>query len=105
ASQLEPASPGKPAVERDPAGEGGSVIVTVTPRPIGVELHDGTLSVLIPEGTVLPTEPRLHTYSTARANQTEVRLRFYEGHQPLARHNDHINDVAITLTKAVPKNT
>ncbi len=38
-------------------------------------------------------------------NQTEVRLRFYEGHQPLARHNDHINDVAITLTKAVPKNT
>jgi molecular chaperone DnaK len=105
ASQLEPAAQkGTPAVERAPE-EGGGVIVTVTPRPIGVELHDGTLSVLIPEGTVLPTEPRLHTYSTARANQTEVRLRFYEGHQPLARHNDHINDVVITLTKAVPKNT
>jgi len=105
ASQLEPAAPGKPAVEREPAEAGGAVIVTVTPRPIGVELHDGTLSVLIAEGTVLPTEPRLHTYSTARANQTEVRLRFYEGHQPLARHNDHINDVVITLTKPVPKNT
>ena len=47
ASQLEPAAAGKPAVER-PAGEdGGAVVVTVTPRPIGVELHDGTLSVLI----------------------------------------------------------
>jgi molecular chaperone DnaK len=104
ASQLEPASPGKPAVEQAPEA-GGAIIVTITPRPIGVELHDGTLSVLIAEGTVLPTEPRLHTYSTARANQTEVRLRFYEGHQPLARHNDHINDVVITLTKPVPKNT
>ncbi|TMQ05765.1 MAG: hypothetical protein E6J91_39830 [Deltaproteobacteria bacterium] len=105
ASQLEPAAAGKPAVER-PAGEdGGAVVVTVTPRPIGVELHDGTLSVLIAEGTVLPTEPRTHPYSTARAGQTEVRLRFYEGHQPLARHNDHINDVVITLTKPVPKNT
>jgi molecular chaperone DnaK len=105
ASQLEPAAAGKPAVEKSPTEEGGSVIVTVTPRPIGVELADGTLSVLIAEGTVLPTEPRLHTYSTARPNQTEVRLKFYEGHQPLARHNDHINDVVITLTKAVPKNT
>src|SRR4029077_2737476 len=28
-----------------------------------------------------------------------------EGHQPLAKHNDHINDVVITLTKPVPKNT
>ena len=105
ASQLEPTASGKPAVENTPVEEGGSVIVTVTPRPIGVELADGTLSVLIAEGTVLPTEPRLHTYSTARPNQTEVRLRFYEGCQPLARHNDHINDVAITLTKPVPKNT
>jgi molecular chaperone DnaK len=112
AAQLEPAAaapaPGKPAPAPAPAPEAdpaGPIIVTVTPRPIGVELADGTLSVLIPEGTVLPTEPHLHTYSTARASQTEVRLRFYEGHQPLARHNDHINDVAITLTKAVPKNT
>jgi molecular chaperone DnaK len=105
ASQLDPPVTGKTAVEHTPAEDGGAVIVTVTPRPIGVELHDGTLSVLIAEGTVLPTEPRLHTYSTARANQTEVRLRFYEGHQPLARHNDHINDVVITLTKPVPKNT
>jgi molecular chaperone DnaK len=107
ASQLEPAAAGKsaPAIERDPADHGGSVVVTVTPRPVGVELADGTLSVLIPEGTVLPTEPRLHPYSTARPGQTEVRLRFYEGHQPLARHNDHINDVVITLTKPVPKST
>jgi hypothetical protein len=106
ASQLEPATAGKPAIDRALTDDGGgSVIVTVTPRPIGVELHDGTLSVLIAEGTVLPTEPRVHTYSTARAGQTEVRLRFYEGHQPLARHNDHINDVVITLTKPVPKNT
>jgi molecular chaperone DnaK len=105
ASQLEPAAAGKPAVERDPADTGGSVVVTVTPRPVGVELADGTLSVLIPEGTVLPTEPRLHPYSTARPGQTEVRLRFCEGHQPLARHNDHINDVVITLTRPVPKNT
>jgi molecular chaperone DnaK len=105
ASQLEPAAAGKPAVERDPVDHGGSVVVTVTPRPIGVELADGTLSVLIPEGTVLPAEPRLHPYSTARPGQTEVRLRFYEGHQPLARHNDHINDVVITLTKPVPKST
>jgi molecular chaperone DnaK len=105
ASQLEPAAAGKPAVELAPTDDGGSVVVTVTPRPIGVELADGTLSVLIAEGTVLPTEPRLHPYSTARAGQTEVRLRFYEGHQPLARHNDHINDVVITLTKPVPRST
>jgi molecular chaperone DnaK len=105
ASQLEPAVAGKPGIEQPTKDGGGAVVVTVTPRPIGVELHDGTLSVLIAEGTVLPTEPRLHTYSTARADQIDVRLRFHEGHQPLARHNDHINDVVITLTKPVPKNT
>jgi molecular chaperone DnaK len=103
AAQLEPPAPGEPAappelVRSDP-------VVRVTPRHIGVELHDGTFSVLIPEGTVLPVAPRRRPYQTAADGQSEIRLAFYEGDHPSARQNEHINDVVLQLIKPVPRNT
>jgi molecular chaperone DnaK len=93
------------ALPQQPAQSVPAPIITVTPRNIGVELHDGSFSVLIEEGTVLPVAPRCRPYQTASSGQLEVRLAFYEGQHRSARHNDHINDVVLQLVRPLPRNT
>ena len=105
AAQLEPEQPGARDVGLPLQPTVAAPIITVTPRNIGIELQDGTFSVLIEEGTVLPVEPRCRPYQTARHGQSMIRIAFYEGDERSARRNDHINDVVLQLVRPVARNT
>eukprot|EP01059_Diplonema_ambulator_P004256 TRINITY_DN13960_c0_g1_i2.p1 TRINITY_DN13960_c0_g1~~TRINITY_DN13960_c0_g1_i2.p1 ORF type:complete len:604 (+),score=200.95 TRINITY_DN13960_c0_g1_i2:266-2077(+) len=51
---------------------------SVTPITLGIELSDGTMDVLVPRGSKIPTS-RSDNYTTAIASQKSVVIQVYEG--------------------------
>ncbi|ODM90255.1 Heat shock cognate 71 kDa protein [Orchesella cincta] len=63
----------------------------VTPMSIGVEVHGGGFSIIIPKSTKFPVK-LMERYKTAYNNQTSVQITIYQGEDGIAARNQHLGD-------------
>lgn len=78
----------------------------LTAKPLGIELSDGRLSVLIPKGTNFPTlEVFSKDFYTAIAGQQRLEVPIYEGFEALARQNDLCGIVMMRLPNDLGRGT
>ena len=84
----------------------GPSVLDVTAKDLGVELHDGRMSVIIPKGTGFPTAtPATRPYYTVAENQRQLEVAIYEGENPQANRNDYCGAVTMELPPGLPKGT
>eukprot|EP00929_Paragymnodinium_shiwhaense_P111830 TRINITY_DN80118_c0_g1_i1.p1 TRINITY_DN80118_c0_g1~~TRINITY_DN80118_c0_g1_i1.p1 ORF type:complete len:750 (-),score=206.88 TRINITY_DN80118_c0_g1_i1:131-2380(-) len=62
------------------------ILLDVTPLSLGVETHDGMVSVLIPRNTRIPTK-MTKIYTTAKENQKGVEVKIKQGERMRAKDN------------------
>jgi molecular chaperone DnaK (HSP70) len=77
-------------------------IKATTPLSIGFSLADGTASVLIPRGSILPAKHSTTT-TTSRNNQSNVGFDVVEGEQPLAKDNIRLGNVVVRGIQRAPR--
>ena len=76
------------------------------PRPIGVELVDGKMQIILNDDMYYPTrQPVLKTLLTTEPGQKEARLPIYEGDDPVAANNQYLGQVLGELPPGLPENT
>ena len=77
-------------------------LIDVTPNGLGIETVGGFADLLIPANASLPVE-RTRRFSTARDNQTRVRLRVLEGTSRAAAQNHALGELVIDDLPAAPR--
>jgi molecular chaperone DnaK len=70
-------------------------IIDVVSKSLGVELHSGHMSTVIPSDEPVPVNKRDETYTTIRDDQTIVEFPVYEGEEPIAKDNNKIGNVEL----------
>ncbi|CAH9123604.1 unnamed protein product [Cuscuta epithymum] len=78
------------------------VLVDVTPLSLGIELHGGEMSVVVPRNTTIPTNITVKKY-TAVDNQTRCLFPVFEGEMPIAIHNNFLGEFSISDVPPAPK--
>ena len=71
-----------------------ATLIDVTPISLGIELFDGSMSILVPKNTSLPTEKK-EIFSTAEDYQTSVEIKVFQGENPLAVENINIGNFTL----------
>ncbi|XP_077967355.1 heat shock cognate 71 kDa protein-like [Styela clava] len=66
----------------------------VTPLSIGIENKNGTMAIAIPRNTKIPTKARSNRV-TVEDNQTEMRLRIFEGERILTKDNNFLGEFTL----------
>ncbi|VFQ89039.1 unnamed protein product [Cuscuta campestris] len=79
------------------------VLVDIAPLSLGIWVHGGDMSVVIPRNTTIPTKMTKHNYSTVHDNQTGVRIRVFEGEMPLAHDNNFLGEFSLHNVPPAPK--
>lgn len=82
------------------------LLIDVAPLSIGVEIHGGLMSVIIPRNTSIPTK-RSEEYSTFEDEQDLITISVYEGERSLVKNNRllgkfHLTDIP-KLPRGVPR--
>ena len=78
----------------------------ITPKPLGIELHDGRFAVILDKGISYPTrdtQPRL--FYTTDNNQPRLDVAVYEGFHDTAADNELCGMLSVSLPKGSPRNT
>ena len=70
-------------------------LIDVTPISLGVEIHPGDMSVLVPKNTSLPTEKK-DVYSTIEDYQDSVHIKVFQGEKPIAVDNINIGEFVLS---------
>lgn len=82
------------------------LLLDVTPLSLGIETMGGIFTRLIDRNTTVPTK-KSEVFSTAADNQTQVRVRVFQGEREMAVHNKLLGEfdlVGIPLApRGVPK--
>ncbi|KAK9748913.1 hypothetical protein RND81_02G089600 [Saponaria officinalis] len=78
------------------------MIVDVTPLSLGIELHDGKLSVVIPRNTPIPVK-RERNFTTIYDNLHAVPIPVYEGERSIAKENNLLRWFGIRGIALAPK--
>ena len=68
------------------------VLMDVLPLSLGVELVDGTFSIIIPKNTPLPIK-RSQKYTTDSPSEQSVRIKVYQGERKIASKNFLIGEI------------
>ena len=83
-----------------------ATLIDVTPISLGIELFDGSMSILVPKNTSLPTEKK-EIFSTAEDYQTSVEITVFQGEKPVAAENINIGNFTLkdiqSAQKGVPQ--
>lgn len=79
------------------------VLMDVTPLSLGVRLHSGAMSVVVPRNKTIPTKMVRRDYSTAFDNQTTAFFAVYEGERPVAKDNNLLGKVTLNGLPPAPK--
>lgn len=74
------------------------VLLDVTPLSLGVETHDGMVSVLIPRNTRIPSKVT-KVYSTAKDNQSWVQVKVLQGER---RRADKNKELGVFYLQGIP---
>lgn len=84
----------------------GIVTVEITAQDLGIELHDGSMAVVLPKNTLFPTtEPIGKEFATAAENQRRLEIVVYEGGEPQAQRNELCGYVTLALPPGLPRNS
>ena len=67
------------------------ILVDVLPLSLGVELADGTFSIIIPKNTPLPIKCS-HKYTTDKPNENSINIKVYQGERKIANKNKLIGN-------------
>ncbi|MCA9537944.1 MAG: molecular chaperone DnaK [Myxococcales bacterium] len=78
------------------------LLLDVTPMSLGIMIHGGLFSVLIPKNTTVPTS-KSHTFTTVRDNQTSVKIVVLQGESQQAKENELLGEFILTGLRAAPK--
>lgn len=62
------------------------VLMDVLPLSLGVELADGSYSIIVPKNTPLPVK-RGQKYTTDTPGETAIKVKVYQGERPIANKN------------------
>ena len=62
------------------------ILLDVVPLSLGIELADGTYSIIIPKNTPLPVK-RTNKYTTETSLDTSVKIKIYQGERTIANKN------------------
>lgn len=62
------------------------ILVDVTPLNLGIKLHGGEMSVIVPSQTSIPCRLS-HTFTTVHDFQTSIFTEVYQGNRPIAKDN------------------
>ena len=81
---------------------GGLLLVDVTPLSLGVETEGGLMDILIKRQTTVP-HTQTKTYSTAKNNQTNVRIQVYEGERPITKDNNKLGEFQLDGIPPMPR--
>ncbi|KAH9603865.1 hypothetical protein KSS87_013201 [Heliosperma pusillum] len=73
----------------------------VAPLSLGVIVHSGDLSVLIPRNTQIPVR-REKGFTTVYDNQTRASIGVYEGERPIAEDNNFLGSFCLTGIPPAP---
>lgn len=81
-------------------------IGAISSRSLGIELSDGRLDILLPEGSSLPgPEPVYRTFYTVGAGNRYLEVTLYEGDKPIARENSQCGRLRLALPEDLPPDT
>ncbi|XP_052186195.1 heat shock cognate 70 kDa protein-like [Diospyros lotus] len=77
------------------------VLLDVTPLSLGVGLHSGFMSVVIPRNTRTPTKMEAE-FTTAKDNQTSILFDVYEGERTRANDNNFLGKFTLAGVPPAP---
>ncbi|CAH9060038.1 unnamed protein product [Cuscuta europaea] len=77
------------------------VLVDVTPLSLGIRVYGGTMSVVIPRNTTIPTKMS-SAYHNAFDNQTSCTFTVYEGEMPEAEDNNFLGEFSLNDVPPAP---
>jgi len=80
------------------------ILLDVVPLSLGIELADGTYSIIIPKNTPLPVK-RTNKYTTETSSESSVKIKIYQGERTIANKNfligeyifDKISSVSVPI--------
>lgn len=83
-------------------GQASAVLLDVTPQSLGVRTIGGFVEQLIDRNTPIPTSTT-KVFHTARDNQTQVRVRVYQGESRMAEDNHFLGDFVLDGLRPAPR--
>lgn len=80
--------------------------IDTTPGDIGIELSDGSFSMMIPKGSNFDMgEPLKRDFKIPEANQQVLEVVVYQGSHGRVEENEYIGSLLLDLPPGLPKNT
>jgi molecular chaperone DnaK len=76
-----------------------ALLLDVTPHSLGIMVHGGLVSVVIPRNTTVPTS-KSHIFTTVKDNQTSVKILVMQGDADHAAENEMMGEFILTGLRA-----
>jgi len=77
------------------------VLLDVTPLNLGIAVHSGELSVIVPAQTAIPCS-KTHTFTTVKDFQTQIQTEIYQGNRPIAKDNRLLGSYVVSGIPSAP---
>ncbi len=83
------------------SGKSNVLLVDVTPQNLGVMIMDGSMDIILPKNTRVPTS-RSRIFTTIRDNQTAVKIVVFQGEHERAIENERLGEFILSGLRPAP---